>query len=257
MTFLRPFLRQMIPEPVRRLGWRGYYSTRARWRSTVVGCRTNQRIVALTFDDGPNPEATPRVLEVLARYQVTATFFFLGRNVASHPGTVRRAFEAGHAIGNHTFSHRRLVGCGPLTVARELAQCQAAIRSTLGIHPRVMRPPYGHQDPTAFLTARLMGYAVVAWSAAGYDWQGDSASQVAQRILTNIQPGGIILLHDGWEPPHDQLEWRPEYDLYRDRLPTLEALPMMIEALQRQGYQFVTLPEMIRMGPLSRESWFA
>lgn len=92
---------------------------------------------------------------------------------------------------------------------------------------------------------------------SGVYWQEDSASVVAEHTLADIQLGGIILLHDGWAPPLYQTEWQPGWDLFQDRSPTIEALPMIIEPLQSEGYQFVTLPEMIPMGPLARQSWFA
>jgi len=97
----------------------------------------------------------------------------------------------------------------------------------------------------------MMGYCVVNWSASGEDWQGDPAAVVTERIVTEIQRGGIILLHDGWRPSHNQVDWQPENDLFQDRSPTIEALPTIIEHLQTEGYEFVTLPEMIRIGPLS------
>jgi len=244
---MRSILKRTIPSPVRRLGWRGYYHLRNNWLRTIIGCRTTRKIVALTFDDGPNPTYTPPVLEILAHHQVKATFFLLGRNVATHPGTARQIAQAGHAVGNHTFTHPRLDHCRPMKVVRELSQCQGAIREAVGIAPKVMRPPFGLQDAKSYLITRMMGYAAVNWSVSGEDWQGDPASTLAARILADIQPGSIILLHDGWEPPPSQLEWRPEYDRFQDRSPTIEALPMIIESLQSHGYQFVTVPEMLRM----------
>jgi len=253
---IRRILKSVVPSPVRRLGWRGYYYARNNWLKSVVGCRTTQRIVALTFDDGPNPDCTPLILEILAHYHVKATFFSLGENVVSYPELARKVHKAGHAVGNHTFTHRRLVGCSPATVVRELSQCQRALREVTGAVPRIMRPPSGAQDLTSYLTARIMGYRVVTWSVSGKDCLGDPAPVVTERILAEIQPGGIITLHDGWEPPHNQVEGQPEHNLFQDRSPTIEALPTIIEHLQTEGYEFVTLPEMIRMGPLRGEAWF-
>jgi peptidoglycan/xylan/chitin deacetylase (PgdA/CDA1 family) len=253
---LRCILKHTIPTRVRRLGWRGYYRARDHWLKTIVGCQTTQKIVALTFDDGPNPNYTSSILEILAHYQVKATFFLLGRNVAAHPESAREVVQAGHAIDNHTFTHPCLADCSPVDVARELLQCRRTMREVIGVVPDVMRPPFGAQGPGSFLAARSTGHAVVTWSASGDDWQGDPATVVAERILMGVQPGGIVLLHDGWEPPAYQTEWRPEYDLFQDRSTTIEALPMIIEPLQSQGYQFVTLPEMMRMRPLVRQSWF-
>jgi peptidoglycan/xylan/chitin deacetylase (PgdA/CDA1 family) len=148
---LRRILKHTIPDPVRRLGWRGYYHTRDNWLKprlkTIVSCQTSQKIVALTFDDGPNPTYTPQILEVLAHFQVKATFFLLGRNVAAHPKTVHAVVEAGHAIGNHTFNHPYLADCTPAEVISELSQCQRTIREVVGIVPKVMRPPFGAQSP--------------------------------------------------------------------------------------------------------------
>ena len=253
---VRSIVKRLVPAPVRRAGWQGYYSARNRWLQTVVSCQTTRKIAALTFDDGPNPAGTQPIVEVLARYQARATFFMLGRNVAAHPEIVRRVVQAGHALGNHTFTHRRLVGCSSMTVARELIQCQQAIREAVGAKPKLMRPPFGAQDATAFLTAWLLGYTVVNWAASGDDWNGDPASRVAERVLADIQHGGIILLHDGWEPPAGQIKLGPEQERLQDRMPTLQALSSILEHLQGEGYEFVTVPEMLRVAPPLRRAWF-
>jgi peptidoglycan/xylan/chitin deacetylase (PgdA/CDA1 family) len=172
---LRRILKPMIPGPVRRLGWHGYYYAYDNWLKTIVGCRTTRKIVALTFDDGPHPEYTLPILGILAKYQIKATFFLLGRNVAAYPETAHQIAQAGHAIGNRTFTHPCLADCSPVEVARELLQCQRTIREVIGVAPKVMRPPFGTQGPASYLTARMMGYAIVNWSASGEDWQGDPA----------------------------------------------------------------------------------
>lgn len=245
----------MVPGPVRRLAWRGYYYACENRLQPIVSCRTTRKIVALTFDDGPHPEYTPPILEILAEYRIKATFFLLGRNVAAYPETARQVARAEHAIGNHTSAHPCLAECRPIEVARELLRCQRTIRQAIGVVPRVVRPPFGTQGPASHLIARMMGYAVVNWSASGEDWQGDPAPVVAERVLADVQPGGIILLHDGLELPPHQTAWRPGNDLFRDRSATIEALPLIIEPLQSQGFQFVTLPEMIRVGSPVRQSW--
>jgi peptidoglycan/xylan/chitin deacetylase (PgdA/CDA1 family) len=223
---------------------------------TIVGCQTSDKLVAITFDDGPRPASTPTILGILDRHKVRATFFLLGRNVSAYPDIARQVVQAGHAVGNHTFTHPRLVGQSRSSVARELFRCRQAIYGATGVTPKVMRPPFGDQDLTAYSTSRLMGYATVHWSASGDDWQGDTGVVVARRALTGVQPGGIILLHDGWEPSHDQSAWRPEYDSFQDRAPTIEALAIIIEELQAQGYRFVTVPEMMHLAPPVRKTWF-
>lgn len=253
---VRGILRQVIPRPLRRAGWNGYYYARYGMWKAIAGVKTSKKIVALTFDDGPDPHHTLPILDILARYQVKATFFLIGHSIVSYPEQAREVVRRGHALGNHTFTHRRLVGCKPTVVADELTRCRRAMQEITGVTPKFMRPPFGEYDPVSYLTARALGYAVVNWSASGEDWQGDSAQVVAGRILADIQPGHIILLHDGWEPPHTQTKWQPEYDRFQDRSPTMEALPILISRLQSAGFRFLTLPEMVvRLGPLVSRSW--
>jgi peptidoglycan/xylan/chitin deacetylase (PgdA/CDA1 family) len=120
-------VKRILPQWVRRVGWRGYYHARAHRLQTMAGCQTSRKIAALTFDDGPDPAGTLPIIEMLARYRVSATFFVLGKNVTAYPEIVRRVVHAGHAIGHHTFTPPRLVGCHPRTVARELILCQKSI----------------------------------------------------------------------------------------------------------------------------------
>jgi len=209
------------------------------------------------LDDGPNPEYTLPILGVLARYDGNATFFLVGQAVESQEALAREIVEAGHAVGNHTFTHRCLADCNPTTVVRELSQCQRAIREATGVRARAMRPPYGRHDAASVLTARLMGYWVVNWFASGGDWRGDRASAVVGRVAGDTQPGGIVLLHDGCGDLYRQEQGLSGPHLISDRSATIEALPMIIGHLQDEGYRLVTIPEMARIGPLCSRSRFA
>lgn len=251
----RQIIKRVVPTPIRQLGWDAYYSVRGRRPKAIVGVETTRMLLALTFDDGPDPDATPALLDVLDHYGAKATFFLLGRNIVTHPEIARDIAQRGHAVGNHTFSHPHLPSCAPGSVYRELLQCQRAIQETIGLRPTLMRPPFGEQDPVSLLIARLMGYTVVHWSASGEDYQGDPASLVVERIVADVQPGGIILLHDGWEPPPFQTERQLEVHQCSDRSPVIDALPRILESLQKRGHQFVTVPEMIRMGQSVRREW--
>ena len=213
-----------------------YAGLRRTFLRTVVGSRSGARVVALTFDDGPDPRSTPALLERLARHGARATFFLLGRNVAAHPGLARDIAGAGHAIGNHAFTHRNLAPFHPLEVARELRRCQDAIARAAGTRPRIMRPPYGFQRARTFLTARLLGFRVVHWSVSGDDWHGDPPTVVAERVLGAAEPGSVVLLHDG-QPP------------------TVAALPAILDGLARRGFGFVTVPELLRLRPLATAPW--
>src|SRR5690606_19177353 len=122
------------------------------------------------------PESTPHILDMLELYDVKATFFLLGQNVAEHPQIARAIVKRGHAIGNHTFNHPRLADLNPVQVARELRRCQRTIQDAVGSRPALMRPPYGAQSPSAALTARMLGHTIVHWSVSGDDWLGDPAT---------------------------------------------------------------------------------
>jgi len=251
----RQIARRIIPRPVRALGSDAYYRFREQRPQAIVGYRTRRRILALTFDDSPNPAVTRELLDLLDTYGARATFFLVGRKVVAHPDIAREIVRRGHAVGNHTFSHPHLPSCGLRAICWELARCQRAVREATGVRPALMRPPFGYQDMASFLIARLLGYTVVHWSVSGDDWQGDPAPVVAGRARAGVKAGSIILLHDGWEPPLDATEWRQEHELLQDRSPTLEALPMVLGPLRDQGYQWVTLPEMMREGRPVREPW--
>ena len=260
-TVKTTILRRLIPSTWWDTARHHYYATREHgwFRSqlrTVVAGEGTRKVAAITFDDGPHPADTPRMLEVLARHQVPATFFFLGRNVEAHPDVARAVVQAGHDIGNHTYDHPHLPSCGVRQVISEVRRCQRAIREATGLSPVIMRPPYGAQSAQSFLAIRALGYQIVHWSASGHDWLGDDASIVAGRVMKGMLPGRIILLHDNLEPPPGQTAWRPEQAGLRDRRPTADALDDLIRTLRGDGYDFVTVTELLRQGTPKRRSWF-
>jgi peptidoglycan/xylan/chitin deacetylase (PgdA/CDA1 family) len=255
ITKLRRFLKYLIPRRIRQFGWHGYYYIQNNWLRTLVGCQTNQKVIALTFDDGPNLNSTRQILDILLFYQIKATFFLLGKNILNYPETARGVVDAGHAIGNHAFTHTNLASQDLKFVVRELSACQQAIQESVGVKTKIMRPPYGAQDIMSYTTTRMLGFTIVHWTISGEDYRADLAHTIAQRILKNVQPGNIVLLHDGWELPPNQTEWREEYTKFRDRSTTIESLPLIIEPLQNQGYKFITIPDMIRKYPLIYKNW--
>ena len=194
--------------------------------------QTDQAVIALTFDDGPSPY-TAEVLNILARYQVKATFFLIGQNVERHPDLAQRIVAEGHAIGNHTYSHPLWEAvANPGKAAQELSKGAAAIQTATGVSPTLFRPPRGWRSPWMMRLARRTGYLVVTWSVSPDDWRGPPPEVIAERVLRQVRPGAIILLHDGLGTqvdPHMQN--------------TVIALPTIIEGLQVRGYRFVTVPE--------------
>jgi peptidoglycan-N-acetylglucosamine deacetylase len=158
---------------------------------------------ALTFDDGPNDNWTPRLLDLLAQHQVRATFFLIGEFVRERPALVRQIVAAGHLIANHTATHPWLPLLNRRRVRNELAFCNAMIEEAAGQRVRFFRPPHGARRPAVLRAARELGLTPVLWNAMGYDWQRHSAEKIAEYlrrgIVRNQQRGrgSNLLLHDG------------------------------------------------------------
>ncbi len=208
-------------------------------RSQLFGaCFTNGdpsgRQLALTFDDGPHPRWTPQLLEVLDRHQVRATFFMIGRYATREPRVARAVAEAGHAIGNHTFTHPNLILSTRPQIAVQLAECNRALEETVGPHTRLFRPPHGGRLPHVLRTARGLGYEPVMWSVTSYDWRPLEPSAIAQNVTRRLRGGDVILLHDGGHLPSTV-----------DRAASVAATDAIIRRCHDDGFQFVTLPEMM------------
>ncbi len=158
----------------------------------------SRRHVALTFDDGPDARSTPALLDLLHAEKVAATFFCIGKNVAADGALTARIVREGHLLGNHTFNHSNATNFFPAARLRdELVRTQTAIREATGMTPNFFRPPMGLSNPRTFRVARGLGLAVIGWSARGLDTQCRDPETIVARIVSQLQPGGIILLHDG------------------------------------------------------------
>jgi peptidoglycan-N-acetylglucosamine deacetylase len=192
---------------------------------------TRERIVSLTFDDGPNPYATPVILDALAKYKVPATFFFLGRHVERWPELVARAANEGHQIGNHGYYHRKLHLKSPVYIRDDLERGKRAIEAAGGGTPRVFRAPHGFRNPWVTSIARQLGERTIGWSLGVWDSDCPGMQPIVDRSLKGITPGAILLLHDG-----------DGYDPLGDRMQTALALPKIIAGLKLHGYLFSTLP---------------
>src|SRR3984957_9999622 len=164
---------------------------------TFTGLSRGSRQLALTFDDGPNDPHTLRVLEVLARHNVKATFFLVGRYVKQRPDIARELARAGQVIGNHTFSHPNLIFASSGQTRNELQDCEQALRDAVGEHSRLFRPPFGGRRPATLRIARAMGLKPVMWSVTGWDWKGKPAEFVERKVAQQVRGGDVILLHDG------------------------------------------------------------
>jgi peptidoglycan/xylan/chitin deacetylase (PgdA/CDA1 family) len=194
------------------------------------------RRVALTFDDGP-AASTADVLDVLAAEGVRATFFVIGRYVAGREPTLRRARAEGHELGIHGFEHlNALLVRDAATLSGELSGCADELERAVGERPRLVRPPYGGDaGRTAREAGRLGLGPVVLWTVLGFDWEdGEQAGAIAARVLEEAQPGAIVCLHDGD---------RKDPAVTRDA--TVAALPAIVRGLRRDGYELVTVSELL------------
>jgi peptidoglycan/xylan/chitin deacetylase (PgdA/CDA1 family) len=213
---------------------------------TLVSGPKNQRIVALTYDDGPNPPYTDQLLAVLRRERVHATFFVVGRAVAAYPRVVRQERLDGDAIGNHTWSHEHLVLDDAKALRVTLQRTDRAIYAAAGVHPRIMRPPFGGRDWLVIGEVRKLGYTPVMWSVPlAKDWEYPPARVIAARVLRYANDGAIIDLHDGNEGilcKHKHLAPR-----VCDRSADVVATKLIVEALKQRGYRFVTIPELLKI----------
>jgi peptidoglycan/xylan/chitin deacetylase (PgdA/CDA1 family) len=215
---------------------------------TLVSGPKNQRVIALTYDDGPNPPYTDELLAVLRAERVHATFFVVGRAVAAYPNVVRREVRDGDAIGNHSWSHEHLVLDGTSGLRRTLERTDRAIFEAAGIHTRIMRPPFGARDWLVLGEVRRLGYTPVMWSVPlTDDWDYPPARVIAARVLRYAGDGAIIVLHDG----NRGIVCTRLHDAHRlcDRSADVAATRLIVDTLKREGYRFVTIPELLRLQP--------
>jgi peptidoglycan/xylan/chitin deacetylase (PgdA/CDA1 family) len=211
---------------------------------TISRVVTQESVVALTFDDGPHPDYTPRLLDILEKYQAQATFFMVGEAAQRQPELVRRVAQAGHAVGNHTYDHRSLpLLRGPERRA-QLRRCRQALAP---YGQRLFRPPFGDQNVGSRLDALWLGYQVIGWSLHAQDWLDQPAEQMADRLIERLRPGSIVLLHDAL--------YQPTIQQAGDRHATFQAVELVLAELSQQ-FRFVTIPELLRSGRPVRHLWY-
>ena len=203
--------------------------------STFTGLARGSKQLALTYDDGPNDPHTLRLLEVLAKHNVKATFFLIGRYVRQRSAIARELAAAGHTAGNHSSSHALLTLKGQAEIRRQLSDCRAALSDAIGEHSNLFRPPFGGRRPAVLRIARQLHLEPIMWSVTGYDWDAPSAEIIERKVTRQIRGGDVILLHDG---DHRQMG--------ADRSQTVLATDRLIDRYKTQGYEFVTIPEMMQ-----------
>ncbi len=199
-------------------------------RRVLCSVRTQEKKIALTFDDGPNPEYTPLLLTKLSEHRVSATFFLIGRNLKRHPELGRRIVQDGHEVGNHTYNHRILPFLSKANIRNEVTSTHQLIADLLNVQPVFLRPPNGLFTERALDTVEQLGYRAVVGDVFPIDFARPGPEIITRRVLRRVQPGSIIILHDGYVGRFD-----------RDKSQTVLALDGLIPRLYEQGYEFVTL----------------
>lgn len=197
---------------------------------TIVKAEPKSRMLALTYDDGPNGAMTERLVALLQQYRVRATFFMIGRHAERQPDLVHDIALAGHAIGNHGYSHAPLISLSQARIRDELVRCQDTLARVAGTRPRFFRPPFGVRSPSVLRAASSLGLTPVLWSVTCFDWQTTTTEAVARHATRQIVGGDVILLHDGGHQ-----------EIGADRSATIEASHRLIEHYGAKGFQFVTV----------------
>ncbi|SDW29959.1 Peptidoglycan/xylan/chitin deacetylase, PgdA/CDA1 family [Alicyclobacillus hesperidum] len=187
---------------------------------------TNEKVLYLTFDDGPSERYTPKLLDVLRESKTPATFFVLGHRCEQFPAIVRRMEREGHELGNHGFTHTDPAKQAVTTMTRDIEMADSAIIRACGKKPVYYRPPYGSIKPDEIAYVHRLGHPIALWTVDSEDWKAESSRSIVERVEQEAHPGSIILFHDG---------------ISTSRY-TVEAIPTIIKDYKAKGYIFRTLP---------------
>ncbi|MGF1935125.1 MAG: polysaccharide deacetylase family protein [Nostoc sp. ChiQUE02] len=209
------------------------YTVPQRFQGAIVNAAKltpAQKVIALTFDDGPWSESTGQVLDILKKNQIKGTFFLIGQNVKNYPGLVKREIAEGHVIGNHTWHHWYQF-LNPQAAAYEIDHTADLIYQVTGIKTNLFRPPGGIMHNGVASYARNSKYAIILWSSDSVDYSRPAVPKLINNVFRKAKPGGIVLMHDGGG----------------NRSKTVQALPEIIANFRKQGYSFVTIPELLEM----------
>lgn len=190
---------------------------------------TDSKRIALTFDDGPHPVLTQKILSILEKYNVKATFFMVGVNVVNYPEAANAVIRAGHEVGNHTFSHHTVTRLDEATMHTEIERCEDVLRELCEYRPHIFRPPQGAINPCVTQYSKDANYSVILWSLDTRDWEIKDAASIAQSVLSRVQGGDIILMHD--------------YIGTNSKTP--EALEIILPKLLAHGFEPVTVRELL------------
>ncbi len=195
----------------------------------VYSMHTNEKTIALTFDDGPHPRYTAEILDILGEYDIKETFFTIGQNVDLYSDIVKAVYEAGHEIGNHTYSHSNMRFLTEEKIYSEISDTENAVYGNIEYRTKLLRPPGGMLCDTVCKVAEENDYTIVCWSVDTLDWAHTPSEDIVNNVLSSVKGGDIILFHD----------------YVSGKSTTIDALKVIIPTLLDEGYQFVTVSELI------------
>lgn len=190
----------------------------------------NENKIALTFDDGPHPKITPEILDLLKKYDIKATFFVIGVNVDNYSASLERAIDEGHEIGNHTNSHSILKSMNIEKIKEEIELCENKILKYTDEKTKILRPPCGLYDETLIKIANQFDYKIILWNIDTHDWAHMSTNEIVKKVSNNVKGGDIILCHDYISGENH----------------TIEALEIIIPMLIKNGFEFVTVSQLLQ-----------
>ena len=213
------------------------YKDREHWEKSgaiVWEVNVREKLIALTFDDGPSPTFTDKILDLLARYHAKGTFFVMGKQAEKYPSIILREYREGHEIGNHTYNHREINQMSFEELKREVLRAHQVIFQIIGNDVKLFRPTSGFYNEKIVKVAGLLNYKVVIWTWGqdSRDWTKTSGESIAKRIIKTVKPGDIILFHDQGG----------------DHSNTVKALEILLPVLEEQGYQFTTVSALLQYG---------
>lgn len=215
-------------------GFQCYWPTSQVWGRTFAGLPPGSRQLALTYDDGPSDPWTLRLLEVLERHSVKATFFMLGKFVEQRPDIVRAVAAAGHELAIHAWDHPNLIFASSSEVRSQIERTQSIIFDTTGYRCSLMRPPFGARTPATLRTIRKLGLVPVMWNVTCYDWKPTTPQRIMAHVERQLRGGDVILLHDGGFKA-----------IGVDRSHTVEATDLILTKYSGEGYGFATISQMM------------
>jgi peptidoglycan/xylan/chitin deacetylase (PgdA/CDA1 family) len=215
------------------LGYGSYNVGSNFFMEVICSADTKEKIIAITFDDGPVHEYTPQVLRVLREEKVPAAFFCIGKRIVENEDLFRELHEEGHVIGNHSFSHTPSFDMMPSgRMLEDVQKTDEAIKRSIGLQPKVFRPPYGVTTPAMDKVMKLGGYTAIGWNIRSFDTIARNETQLLEKLIRLLRPGAVILLHD------------------TEKI-TLSILPQFIRAARNEGYEFVRLDKLLNI------KWYA